>query len=220
MENINIDMVKENSVVKFINEGKVLFDGQVMKVDKNCLGIVINVNQNTYKEFKINENIQLIFVYENQAIKCGATIIGSKISENEQAIIIDMPIVLFKIERREYERIDLVMDVEYARLPEGIEYEKLSAIDPVYFRHYKKTYTIDISAGGVNIVTPIKDKDSKFVLLAFSISENNITTLCGMVRSESMKDGKHKKMAYKFLDIEKEHRQLILDFVNTKTKEN
>lgn len=111
------------------------------------------------------------------------------------------------------------MDVEYSKLPEALEYEKLSMVHPVYFRQYKKTYTVDISAGGVNIVTSIREKDSKFILLAFAISDEKITTLCSMVRSESMDDGKYKKMAYKFVDIEKQHRQLILDYVNTKSKE-
>lgn len=219
MGNISMDMLKEDSLVKFINEDKTFFDGQVKKVDKNCLGIVINIKQNTYKEFKKDEKIQLIFIYENQAIRCGATIIGSKIGENEQVVIIDMPKIIFKIERREYERIEIVMDVEYSQLPEGVEYEKLSMVNPVYFRRYKKTYTVDISAGGVNIVTSAIDKESKFVLLALSIHNKKITTLCGMIRTEPMSDGKHKKMAYKFIDIEEQHRKLILDYVNSKSKE-
>ncbi|MBC8060951.1 MAG: PilZ domain-containing protein [Clostridiaceae bacterium] len=219
MENISIDMVNENSVVKFINEDKTFFDGKVKKVDKNFLGIIINMNQSTYKEFKKNQSIQLIFMYKNEAMKCLATIIGSKIVEREQSVVIDIPKIVFKIERREYQRIDIVMGAEYSQLPEGTEYEKLSMVDPVFFRRFKKTYTIDISAGGVNIVTSIKDRDSKFVLIGISINDINITTLCSMVRSETMEDVNYKKMAYKFVDINKDHRQLILDYVNTMSKE-
>jgi len=219
MEKININMVKENNVVKFINGDKTFFDGIVKKVDKNCMGIVINVNQSTYREFKKSQIIQLIFMYDNEAMKCSSIVIGSKIGENEQFIIIDIPKIIIKIERREYERIDIVMGVEYSQLPEGVEYEKLSSIDPIYFRYYKKTYTVDISAGGVNIVNSINDKDIKFVLIALSINDNNITTLCSRIRSEPMDDIRYKKVAYKFVDIDTHHRQLILDYVNTKLKE-
>ncbi|MBC8059786.1 MAG: PilZ domain-containing protein [Clostridiaceae bacterium] len=219
MEFIDINTLKENDIVKFINPNKTLVDGRIRKVSKECVGITINTRQDAYREFSQNQCIELILVRKHEALRCTSVILGSKQTGFEQAVIISLPKLVLGIDRREFERISIVMKIEYSPLPCEVEYESLSKVEQRYFRSFRKTYTIDISAGGVNFILSRDEEVSNFVLVALSVKDENILVLCKKIRVETMEDPRHKKVAYKYNDIKKQHRQLILDFVSEKSKE-
>lgn len=219
MEFVNVNTLKENDVIKFINPNRTLFDGRVKKISNDFLGIVIYTNQATYMELSKDQSIQLILVYNHKAIKCASIILGSKQNGFEQAIIISIPKIILGIERREFERIPIVMEIDYSPLPDESNYEKLSAVEQRYFRCFRKTYTVDISAGGVNLIILKDDIATNFALLSISLKDENIITLCKKVRTDSMSDNKYNKIAFMYNDIQHYHRQLILDFVSEKSKE-
>jgi c-di-GMP-binding flagellar brake protein YcgR len=217
---IDISTIQENDVVKFINPNKTLFDGIIKKVSDNYLGIKIDTRQNTVVRLNKDQTIKLILVHERQAIKCSSVILGCNQSDFEQAIIISIPEVILGIERREFERLPIIMDMEYSPLPLQGNYKSLNSVEAKYFRSFKKTYTVDISGGGIYFIVSKNEMDSKFALVSLSLRNEKIITLCEKIRADNISDSKHDRVAFKYNDIKVQHRQLILDFISEKSKEN
>lgn len=220
MECFDVSTIEVNSIVKFINSDKTLFDGQVKIIANNCLGIKINVNQNKVRQLNKDEVIEIIIIQKKELIKCRSIVLGNKINDLEQFVIINEPKPIFITERRKFERLPIVMDIEYSPLSLEKDYDSLSNVNPKYFRLFKKAYTVDISAGGVNTVILKDENIGKFALVSLVLKNEKITSLCSKVRVDVIKDSKYNNIALEFFDIKEEHRQLILDFVSYKLKEN
>jgi c-di-GMP-binding flagellar brake protein YcgR len=184
------------------------------------LGVKIDTRQNTFSMLSKDEIIELIVVQERQAIKCSSVVLGCSQNDFEQAIVISIPRIILGINRRKFERLPIVMDLEYSLLPLGTEYKNLKGIDSKYFRSFRKTYTVNISAGGVCFISSKNELDSKLAVVSFLVKKEKITTLCEKIRTDTSGDPKHDRVAYKYNEITTQHRQLILDFVTEKSKEN
>ena len=219
MEAIDINSLNENDIVKLVAPNKMLFDGLIKKVASNCIGITVDITQDTYFDLSVNKHIEIIFIYVDNAIKCSAQILGSKFTGNEQALLISIPKFLLKIERRQYDRLPIVLDIEYKPLLEEPHEKKLNYIEQKYFRNLKKTYSIDISAGGISFVTLKTELCCDFTIVILTLKNEKITSLCRKIREETMTDLKHNKVAFEFKDLNRNHRQLIWDFVDEKSKE-
>lgn len=220
MDIIDVNAIKKNDTLKVINPDNTLIDGQVIEVANDFLGIRINTIQNAYCELRVRQIIELILVCGSEAVKCSSTILGSKLTGIEQFIIVSMPNIILKIQRREFQRVPIVMDLEYSPLPEGVEYKKLNNVESKYYRYFKKTYTVDISAGGVSFIVPKDEVDSNCSLVNLSIKEEKIIILGRKIRIDAINDSRHNKIAFVYEDIEKHHRQMIYDFVAEKCREN
>jgi c-di-GMP-binding flagellar brake protein YcgR len=220
MDLIDVENIKENDIIKLINPNKTLAVAVIKKVSNDCLGITINVKQDTYVDLYTKQVIELILIYGNEAMRCSSVILGIKQNGFEQVIIITIPELIFRIQRRKFERVATVLDIEYSTLPDiGMEYKNLSNVEQRYFRCFRSSYTLDISAGGIQIVIPKEEINSKFALVNLLIKDEKIIILCRKMRSDAMNDFKHNRVAFKYEDIKEQHRQLICDFVSEKTKE-
>lgn len=220
MSAIDINIIKENDIVKFITQDKTLVDGIIKNISNDFLGITIDTKQDNLIVLHKDQPIELILIQKHQALKCTAVILGCTQNDFEQALLISIPELVLSIERREFERLPIVMDVEYSPLPDELHYQAINNVKPKYFRAFKKTYTINISAGGVYFIISKKEIDTKYALVSFLIKNEKIVALCEKLRTDHDEDPKHCKVAYKFNDISTYHRQIILDFVTEKSKEN
>lgn len=220
MSIIDVNTIKENNIVKFITPKKTLFDGIIKKVDNNYLGITIDTRQETFIRLDKDQIIELILVGESKATKCASVILGCNQNDYEQTVIISMPKVILGIERRKFERLPIVMDIEYSSLPSEVNYQNLNNVEAKYFRSFRKTYTVDISAGGVYFIVSKNEAGSKFALVSISLKNEKIITLCEKIRTDYINDSKHDRVAFKYNDIKANHRQLILDFISEKSKES
>lgn len=218
MQCIDLSFIKVNDIFKFINSDKTLFDGIVKKVFDNCIGIVINTKQEKYKNFNKGQFIEFIVIHENEAIRCMSTVLGCKQDGIELSIIISIPKFISGIERREFKRLPIIMDIEYSPLPDGRSYDCLKDVEAMYFRCLKRTYTIDISGGGICFMVSKDDLPLKFSLVTFTLKNDKITTICKEIRTENTNDFKYNKIGFEYYYIEKQQRQLILDFVSQKSK--
>lgn len=220
MDIIDVNNIKENDMIKFITPNKKLVDGTIKKISKDFLGVTINTRQDSYLILSKNQPINLILANDQKAIKCTSVILGCTQNDFEQAVIISIPKIILGIDRREYTRLPIIMDIEYSPLPFEATYDKVSKVEPKFFRYFRKTYTVNISGGGVYFVVPKSEIDSKLALISLSLRDEKIVSLCEKVRADNADDMKHQRVAYKFNDIKTNHRQLILDFISEKSKEN
>lgn len=216
---IDLNTIKENDIIKFITPNKTLVDGTIKKVSNGCLGITINTRQDTFIILNKNQSIELILIHEREAIKCVSVILGFSQNDFEQVVIISIPKLILGINRRDFERFPIVLDLEYSPLPVEVKYQSLSNVEPKYFRFFKKTYTVDISAGGVYFIVPKNELDSNFALVSISLRNEKIIALSEKIRTDYINDSRHDRVAFKYNDIKTQHRQLILDFISEKSKE-
>jgi c-di-GMP-binding flagellar brake protein YcgR len=216
MNFLDISKLFENDIAKLINADRALFDGELKKVDDSCLGIAIKTNQKNYTILHTEQIIELIIAYEKEAFRCRAKIIGSKFTDSDQYILITKPEIILQIKRRDFERLPIVLEVKYAFLPPDTEYKKLSDIRNPHFRRFEKAYTIDISAGGIYIAASKMKSESNYALIVFTMDDTEIISLCYKLRTVPSSDGWHENIAFKYLDIPNEHRELIDQFVHKK----
>lgn len=217
---IDVSIINENDMIKFITPNKTLFEGKVKKVSENCLGLTIDVRQENFVRLSKDQQVKLILVHARQAIKCASIVIGTSQSDFEQAVLITIPKFILAIDRREFERLPIVIDIEYSILPSETSYLKLNNVESRYLRAFRKTYTVDISAGGVYFIVPKNEIDTKFAVVSLSLRNEKIMALCEKVRLDYTNDSRHNRIAFKYNDIKTQHRQLILDFVSEKIKDN
>lgn len=214
MDYIDISSINENSIIKIITNDKNLVLGNIKLIDKNYLGISLPKKQ----RMENASTIELVLIENEKLVKCKANVLGSKITDLEQVFLISIPEIITIIERRKFERISLVTPVEYSLLPENIDYNSIQQVNPMYYRLLKKTYSVDISAGGINIVTPRTEIISPFALITLQVNFEKIVTIGRSVRTCSTDDDLHNHTAFEYVDIKARHRQLILDYINEKVK--
>ena len=219
MSGIDINHLNENDTVKFITTNKTLIDGRIKKITPDFLGIKISNRQNDFMTLHKNDTIELILIYKHKALKCSSIILGCTQNDHGQTLILSIPKLILSIDRREFERLSILMDIEYSMLPSESNYKFLTDVEQKYFRSLKKSYTVNISAGGVYFIVSKDEVDSDLALLSFSVRNEKITSLCKKVRTDLADDSKHLKVAYKYNDMKNDHRQLILDFVTEKLKD-
>lgn len=219
MEIIDVNIINTNDIVKFITPNKTLIDGIIKKISTDYLGITISTKKDEFILLSKGQSIELIIIHERQALKCTSIVLGCTQNDFEQAILVSIPKIILSIDRREFTRLPIILDIEYSPLPSEVDYKNLSSVESRYFRSFKKAYTVNISAGGVYFVVPKIETDDKFALVSLSLKNEKIITLCEKIRTDHADDSKHFKVAYKYSDIKTQHRQLILDFISEKSKE-
>ncbi|OVE69025.1 hypothetical protein CCS79_08855 [Clostridium diolis] len=216
MNDFQIMDLKMDKEIHFMND-KIFFSGKIIKKWDKFIGVMISNLQNNLKIFSVSEIASFFIVFEEEAYWCNSRVIGCKSDDYSQLMILEEPKVINRIERRKSPRIRAILDVEYFFLPDKIE--ELDKVTQGHQRMKKKTFTVDISAGGLALITYEKIESGKLLFLSFKIKEN-ISSVCSVVRSESNEGDTNFKTALKFIDIDVNHRKIINEYVNEKMKYN
>jgi c-di-GMP-binding flagellar brake protein YcgR len=218
MSLLDVSMLKEGDTVNFINTNRTLFLGIVKKEYKGCLAIVIDINQDNYRNIKEKDEIEFIVAFKDEAIRCGTVVIASSCTHTNQLLLLMAPRIITTIERRQFKRLQTLIDIDYCFLPEGRSYDKLTRIESLWFKKMKRSFTVDISAGGICLITYEKDIQEKQALISMNIKDQDIVALCDVIRIEKAIDSKNQKTALKYIDMERNHIQLIDSYVLERIK--
>ncbi|EET84977.1 type IV pilus assembly PilZ [Clostridium carboxidivorans P7] len=175
---------------------KEFYDGTVLKKYDECLAIRVCTLQDNYVPFEVNEQVNYILASENEALRCTSKVIGSKLDSNYNIILLETPTLINKIERRQNPRLKVIKDIEYYFLPSKAEINNLNEISASYYAKLKKSFTIDLSAGGVCLVTYENNFDSKEAIINLHLDEP-ISALCTVIRVEENDNGSNYKAALK-----------------------
>lgn len=216
MENFEITDLKINKQIQFIND-KMFLVGKVIKIIDKFLGVKISNLQDNFKIFSVNEIVKFFIVFEEEAYWCNSKVIGCKSDDCSQLMILEPPKVINRIERRKSPRIPAILDIEYCFLPDNIG--EIGKVTQGHQRIKKKTFTIDISRGGIALITYEKIEIGKLLFLSFNIREN-IICICSVVRSEANQMGTNFKTALKFVDMDVKHQNIINEYINKKRNLN
>ncbi|WP_242859835.1 PilZ domain-containing protein [Clostridium drakei] len=196
---------------------KEFYDGIILKKYDECLAIRVSTLQDNYVPFEVNEQASYILASESEALRCTSKVIGSKLDSNYNIILLEAPTLINKIERREHPRLKVIKDIEYYFLPSKAEISNLNEISASYYAKLKKSFTIDLSTGGVCLVTYESNFDSKEAIVTLHLDEK-INALCTVIRVEENDNGSNYKTALKFKLIDQSNLKIINDYVNRNLK--
>ncbi|MBV7272236.1 PilZ domain-containing protein [Clostridiaceae bacterium UIB06] len=217
MKKLSKDYLSIGEEIHFVINNKNFFEGTVTNLYENCFAVSISTRQDMYKPIEAKQKIRFILVSRNEAHTCSSDVLGCKLGDAYEIVLLSFPEIENSIERRKYPRVQVVMAAEYCMLPLGIEYKTISEVPAAYYRKMKKTFTVDISGNGIKIITYEDGNDSESAVLSLFIDEE-IRILCSVIRREFDEVTKKAKTAFQFKDIDKVKWKILDKFVNDKLR--
>lgn len=217
MKKLNKDYLSIGEEIHFIIDNKSFFQGTVTNLYEGCFAVSISTGQDMYQPIDSKQKIKFIVVSRNEAHTCSADVLGCKVGDAFEIVLLSFPDVENSIERRQYPRAQVVMVAEYCILPIGSGYKSIIEVPASYYRKMKKTFTVDISGNGIKLITYEDKNDSEDAVVSLFIEEE-IRILCSVVRREVDEATGKAKTAFQFKDIDKEKWNILNKFVNDKLK--
>lgn len=201
----------------FIRENSISSEGQIVTKYENCFAVSIFSGQANYKPVSVNEKVNFLIANKNSAFNCSSQVLGCKLEDGFQLAVLSIPEITNKIERRKHPRLQLVTSVDYYNLPSLTSYKSINQVPALYFKKMKKTFTVDISKSGINIVTYKEDIIPKEGIISLPLHEK-IDILASIIRIDTDEATNNCKTAYEFRDIKKDKWDILNKFIDEKLK--
>lgn len=217
IDKLSLDDLAVGEKFYFINEGNISSEGQIVTKYDNCFAVSIFTGQANYKPVTVNEQVNFIIANKSSAFNCSSKVLGCKLEDGFQLAVLNIPDITNKIERRKHPRLQLVTAVDYYNLPSATSYKSINQIPALYFKKMKKTFTVDISKSGINIVTYKEDIIPKEGIISLSLNEK-IDILASIIRIDFDETKNSYKTAYEFKDIKKDKWDILNKFIDEKQK--
>lgn len=199
----------ENEVAAMASYNKDEFDGEIVNVYKNNLVVAIDSKDKDY--VKQNQNITIRITKDNNAYECSLKILGIKDEGEKIIMVLSIPVIEKKVDRRRFFRLKVKFGVRYCILPEG-EYHTIADVPKGCFLKTKKVLSHDISAGGVTIIANENCEIGTYALICVYLP-NKIDILCRIVRTVPYKDTNKVLLSMKYVYIYEPDRDKIAGFV-------
>lgn len=217
IDKLSLDDLAVGEKFYFINEGNISSEGQIVTKYDNCFAVSIFTGQANYKPVTVNEQVNFIIANKSSAFNCSSKVLGCKLEDGFQLAVLSIPDITNKIERRKHPRLQLVTAVDYYNLPSATSYKSINQIPALYFKKMKKTFTVDISKSGINIVTYKEDIIPKEGIISLPLNEK-IDILASIIRIDFDETKNSYKTAYEFKDIKKDKWDILNKFIDEKQK--
>ena len=215
-DNLSIDNLVIGEKFYFIKKNKFSSEGQIVNKYENCFAVSIFCGQSNYNPVAVNEKVDFIITTKSEAFNCSSQVLGCKLEDGFQLAVLTMPVITNKIERRKHPRIQLVTSVDYFNLPISSKYTSINQVPAIYFKKMKKTFTIDISKSGINIVT-YKEKDTSKDAIITLVLDEKIDILASVVRVDFDEINNNCKTAFEFKHIKNDKWDILNKFLDEKS---
>lgn len=169
--------------------------------------IIINlpVKEGKYLILHTGELVDVIYHNGNDIFKFTSRVIGRKI-DNIMVIILGEPQNIKKIQRRNFVRLEMLLDVNCAQISKDD-----NLLENNKYKFFMATM-IDISGGGMRIAYKENLKLNDIVMVTIPIESEEITLKSKVVRID--KDTKDiNKYGLSFYDVEEKEREKIMKFI-------
>lgn len=214
MEEIKLRLNEKIEIV----ENNTTFRSTVQDIREDEFLIDVPFSGNKYYLIHIGSEIEFFSLTEKDIIKCKSIVMGKVFENNIQLIIMSNPKVIERIQRREFFRLPISMEAGFYALPEKGIYLNLRDVPGGYFNRLEKVYTLDLSGGGIKILTKQKMMQGQKAIVSLTLSEETIL-LCSVIRTEIQADGKSYKIALRFEDASERLRDKVIKFIFSKLRE-
>ena len=217
IDRLSLDDLTVGEKFYFIKENKISSEGQIVTKYDNCFAVSIFSGQANYNPVAVNEQVNFIIANKNSAFNCSSQVLGCKLEDGFQLAVLSIPEITNKIERRKHPRLQIVTAVDYYNLPSSASYKSINQVPGLYFKKMKKTFTVDVSKSGINIVTYKEDIIPKEGIISLPL-EGKIDILASIIRIDFDETNNSYKTAYEFKDIKKDKWDILNKFIDEKLK--
>ena len=217
IDNLNLNNLVVGEKFYFIKENNISSEGQIVTKYENCFAVSIFSGQPNYKPITVNEKVQFIITTKDSAFNCSSQVLGCKLEDGFQLAVLSIPEIATTIERRKHPRIQIVTAVDYYNLPSSANYKSIGQVPALYFKKMKKTFTIDLSKNGINIVTYKEETPAKYGIISLFLEEK-LDILASVIRVDFDDTSNNCKTAYEFKDIKKDKWDILNKFLAEKLK--
>lgn len=219
MEHLDLKELYTNQKIQILSDNK-LYDGIIIGIYKECIAINVSMVEGNFIALKSKSKLEILIAYMSLAYRCTSNVLGCKVSDSMEIILLDTPNIINKIERRRHVRINNVIDAEYCFLPDNIEYNFINEVSSTYFAKAKKTFTINLSSNGVKIITYEDSKKFKNAVISLNLNSKKVNFLASVVRTEYDEFNKNFKTSFSIKDMDKYEWQILSEFINEKINVN
>ena len=210
MADIKIKM-SINQKIEVINHNK-KYNCRIQDIKENCFLIDA--------PFLLLHDSDLEFLISNgdEVFDCSSKIIGYKKENNINLSIVSMPYSVMKVQRREYYRLIIAKPIKYGLLPLEKHYKSIHDIPIEVFSKLKTSITIDISGGGIKIITSENIAAGRYVILEMDIGEI-VDLLAVSIRCEKDENSEKYRISLKYVKLDNRTRDKIIKYIFMKSRE-
>lgn len=203
-----------NDKIEIVEKGRT-YKSLIQDIEADSIFIGVPIHE--YRSYPMHKGANLeYYVNSNKEIyKCSSKVLGRRTENNVQLVKLSIPENPVKVQRREYFRLPIVMDIKYHVLPHGRVYSDLKDVPVGYFKQMKKSVTLDLSGGGMKAILNEEVKNEGFIIVSFNIPEE-VTLLASVVWCQRNNEDKNYKAALKFEYIDESLRDKIIRFIFSK----
>ena len=206
--NQNIDVIEYDSTYK----------SKIQDISNDSIMIDLPYVSSKYLLLHEGKVIEFCAVFKNDVIKYKSVILGRKKEQNVYLAILSVPEIIGKIQRRNYFRLSISLEVTYSVL-NGIKNNYiLDNMPEAVLKNLKKTTTLDLSGGGVKIITDKYIKHGSRVLIILNLPKE-IRLICSTIRCDYNNLNKNYRTALSFMNIDERTRDIIIKFIFEKSRE-
>ncbi len=204
-----------NKKVEIIFEDNNMGRSMVQEVREKYFSIAIPVSRGVYYPLNKGDVIRVNY-NDGKGNIYGFTseVIGRKF-DMIPLIMVNNPSEVKKIQRRNFVRVDHLVEINYIPLD---EYPK-NDIREINDIDFKKGYSLDISGGGMRIKVLEELQLNQFLLICAPIGDEDILSLCRIIRKEKSED---KSFIYgvSFDEIDIRVREKLIQFIFRSMRKN
>ncbi len=207
---------KINQKIEVI-DNKITYKADIQDVRKDYILISMPVSDNKYYLMHRGSIIEFYITGDKDIDKFRSEVLGKKIENNIQLVILSTPVFIEKIQRREYFRLPVALEAKLYMLPGDKVYKNIKEVPEGYFRRLKEGIVIDISGGGLKAA--VKEQMTKGHLVIISINiPDELTVLCKIVWVENDTKNRNYKVALCFEGISERDRDRVIKFIFEKMR--
>lgn len=216
MKGLNIKL-EINQKIEVIDD-ELTYKSIVQDITQDAVYVSYPSNQGRYYFTHAGNAIEFYVTTDKEVIKCKSIVLGKKKEGNVDLMILSFPEVKERVQRREYFRLPITMQIKYYPLPKDRSYASLRDVPSGYFSKMLSSLTMDISGGGIKILAHEPHNIGEFIIVSLNIPQE-INLLCSVVRVEETDEGRKYKLALKYESIDEKIRDRIIQFIFSKLRE-
>ncbi|EQB87785.1 c-di-GMP-binding flagellar brake protein YcgR [Clostridium punense] len=181
----------------------------IQEVNESFFYISIPMSGGIYYPLNQGDIIEAYYSDEKKNIyKFKSHVVGRK-HENIPLIAISMPTEFYKVQRRNYVRINYVTEISYLVLK---NYD-IKAKKNVLLEEFTKGYSVDLSGGGIKVKIAEKLELNDILMVCLPIEHNQHLVKCKVKRIEKNTSNNAHVYGLSFQDLDNTIREAIIGFI-------
>lgn len=193
----------------------ICYKGHIFKSDiQNIIGkyifVSVPISEGRYIPFYKGDRIEILYYTKRDILKFTTNVLGGG-DERVPVLVIEKPDKVIRVQRRNFVRIAHIMDLRYGILQDikdNENYKNLQNKEVEFF----ECFSIDLSAGGIRIVTKEKLKIGDTLIVMLTLNEDTLPIHGKVVRIEEDENNRI-ICGVSFIDIDARTTEKIIMFV-------